>query len=362
MPIIAYILKKLVYGVGIMIGVISLIFFLFNVVPGDPARMVLGQRADSASVAAVRKDLGLDKPVFIQYIKYLDDLSPVSYFNAQNSKSFFYLDKSIYPSAFQICAVGQTHEIVLKFPYLRRSYQNQRNISSLIGDALPATFILALVSIIFASIVGIGLGILSALYRDKWPDRSMLFFTALGMSLPSFFAAILFGWLFAFVFGNFTGLNLTGNLYEIDNFGNGTHLMLKNLILPAFTLGIRPLSVVTQLTRNSLLDVLSQDYIRTARAKGLSQTRVVWSHALKNALNPVITSISGWFASMMAGVIFIEYIFGWKGVGYIMVNALQNFDMPVVMGAVLIISMIFVIINILVDISYSLLDPRIRLE
>jgi peptide/nickel transport system permease protein len=132
--------------------------------------------------------------------------------------------------------------------------------------------------------------------------------------------------------------------------------------LPTFTLGIRPLSVFTQLTRNSLLDVLSQDYIRTARAKGLSQTKVVWSHALKNAMNPVITSISGWFASMMAGVVFVEYIFGWKGLGYVMVTALNNFDMPVVMGTVLVISIIFVVVNIIVDISYSLLDPRIRLQ
>ena len=219
-----------------------------------------------------------------------------------------------------------------------------------------------MVAIVFASFVGIGLGIISALHKDKWIDRLMLFITSLGMSLPSFFAAILFGWLFAFALGNFTGLNLTGNLYEIDDMGNGVHLILKNLILPSFTLGLRPLSVVTQLTRNSLLDVLSQDYIRTARAKGLSQPYIIWNHALKNAMNPVITSISGWFASMMAGVIFIEYIFGWKGLGFVMVNALQNFDMPVVMGSVLIISVIFVIINILVDISYSLLDPRIKLQ
>jgi len=345
-----------------MFGVVSLIFILFNVIPGDPARMVLGQRADSASVAAVRKDLGLDKPIVSQYFKYLNDLSPVAYFNSTNKANFFYLDTTIYNSKVKLLQIGNNHQIVLKAPYLRRSYQNQQIVSNIISGAIWPTFILALVSIVFASIVGIGLGIVSALYKDKWPDRVMLFISSLGMSLPSFFAAILFGWLFAFVLGNLTGLNLTGNLREIDDLGNGSRLVLKNLILPAFTLGIRPLAVVTQLMRNSLLDVLSQDYIRTAHAKGLSQTQVIWNHALKNSMNPVITSISGWFASMMAGVIFIEYIFGWKGLGYVMVNALQNFDMPVVMGAVLVISVIFVVVNIFVDISYSLLDPRVKLR
>ncbi len=356
-----YILRRLLYGIGILFGVATLIFVLFNVIPGDPARMVLGQRADSVSVAAVHKDLGLDKPVIIRYLKYFNDLSPIALFNTENKLGFFYLDKNIYKPFKQILPIGKSHEIVLKMPYLRRSYQNQRDISQIIFGALPATFILALVSIVFASLVGIGLGILSAVNYNKWQDKTLLTITSLGMSLPSFFAAILIGWLFAFVLGNYTGLNLTGNLYEIDDFGNGGHLMLKNLILPAFTLGIRPLSVVTQLTRNSLLDVLSQDYIRTAYAKGLSEAQVIWRHALKNALNPVITSISGWFASMMAGVIFVEYIFGWKGLGYVMVSALQNFDLPVVMGTVLLISIVFIFVNLIVDILYSWLDPRIRI-
>ena len=360
--LIRYIIRKTVYGIGILFGVVSLIFFLFNVIPGDPARMALGQRADSISVAAVRKDMGLNKPVYQQYFKYLNDLSPLAVYDVKNTESFFYLDHQLYKNSVSLFPISKSLKVVLKAPYLRRSYQNQRNISEIISSALPATFVLAIFSIIFASLIGIGLGIVSAIFRDRWPDRLMLTITSLGMSLPSFFAAILIGWLFAFVLGKYTGLELTGSLFEVDDFGNGYKLMLKNVILPTLSLGIRPLSVVTQLTRNSLLDVLSQDYIRTARAKGLSQFAVIWRHALKNALNPVITSISGWFASMLAGVIFIEYIFAWKGLGYVMVNALQNFDMPVVMGTVLVISLFFIIINILADITYSLLDPRIRLE
>jgi len=182
------------------------------------------------------------------------------------------------------------------------------------------------------------------------------------MSLPSFFAAILIGWIFAFVLADFTGLNLTGNLYEIDNMGNGSYLQLKNLILPAFTLGIRPLAIVIQLSRNSMLDVLSQDYIRTAKAKGLSFSRIIFKHALKNSLNPVITAISGWFASLMAGVVFVEYIFGWKGLGYVIVDSLNQYDFPVIVGCVLTISIMFIIINLCVDILYAQLDPRIRLN
>jgi peptide/nickel transport system permease protein len=182
------------------------------------------------------------------------------------------------------------------------------------------------------------------------------------MSMPSFFAAILVAWFFAFILGKYTGLEITGNLFEVDDFGEGMHLKLKNLILPAFTLGLRPLTIVLQLTRNSMLNVLSQDYIRTARAKGLNFRQVIWRHALKNSLNPVVTSISGWFASMMAGVIFIEYIFGWKGLGYIIVSALNNYDLPLVMGAVLTLSVIFALINILVDYIYAALDPRITLS
>jgi len=136
--------------------------------------------------------------------------------------------------------------------------------------------------------------------------------------------------------------------------------MLKNLILPAFTLGIRPLTIIMLLSRNSMIEVLSMDYIRTAYAKGLSLSRIIWKHALKNALNPVVTAVSGWFASLMAGVVFIEYIFGWKGLGFIIVNALNNYDFPVVMGSVLVISVIFIIINILVDVIYGFLDPRVN--
>ena len=137
---------------------------------------------------------------------------------------------------------------------------------------------------------------------------------------------------------------------------------LKNLILPAFTLGIRPLATLSQLTKNSLLDALSQDYIRTARAKGLHPRRVVMRHALRNALNPVVTSASGWLASLLAGAVFVEYVFDWKGMGVVIVDGLEKYDFPVVMGAILFICVLLVLINILTDILYAFLDPRVRLH
>jgi peptide/nickel transport system permease protein len=342
--------------------VVTVIFLLFNILPGDPARMVMGQRSDKASLEAVRNDLGLNKPLWMQYLKYLNDLSPVSYHTTGSSNDYFYFDYTKYTHAIVLFQVGKNKSLVAKLPYLRRSYQSKRNVSAVIAETLPNTFILALVSIVLASLIGIFIGILSAIWKDSIFDRASLFFSSFGMALPSFFAAILIGWLFAFVWGKYTGLNLTGNLYEIDDFGEGIHLQLKNLILPAITLGIRPLAIVIQLARNSMLEVLSMDYIRTAKAKGLSFTKVVTRHALRNSLNPVVTAVSGWFASLMAGVVFIEYIFGWKGLGYVIVDALGKYDLPLVLGAVLSIAAVFVLINIFVDIIYGILDPRVRIR
>ncbi len=358
---INFLIKRLSYALLILWGVITVIFFLFNILPGDPAKMMLGQRSDISTIESIRKELGLDKSKGMQYLKYLNDLSIISFHNEKNKESYFYLDVNK-QNAKKLFNISSVSIIVLKAPFLRRSYQSKKLVSEIIGETLPNTFILALSSIIFATLLGVFLGIIAAINKDSFFDRSTLLFSAFGMSLPSFFAAIIIGWIFAFVLSDLTGLNLTGNLYEIDDLGNGIHLQLKNLILPALTLGIRPLAIVIQLTRNSMLDVLSQDYIRTAKAKGLSFKRIIWKHALKNALNPVITAVSGWFASLMAGVVFIEYIFGWKGLGYIIVSSLNNYDFPVIVGCVLTISVIFIIINTLVDILYGILDPRIRLS
>lgn len=331
-----YIVKKVAYGLLVMLGVITLIFVLFNLLPGDPARMMLGQNADRESIEILHKELGLDKPVYVQYFNYLNDLSPIG-FDKDGSFGF-------------------------KTPDLRRSYQSGRSVSSILADSFPNTILLAVVSIAFAFVVGVSLGALAAIYSDTWFEKFVLVITSLGMSLPSFFAAILIAWFFAFILADYTGLSMFGSLYSVDDFGNGEYIDLKNLILPALTLGIRPLAVICELTKSTMKEVLQQDYIRTAKAKGLSKFQIITKHALRNTLNPVVSSISSWFASLIAGAVFVEYIFDWKGVGVVIVDSLEKYDFPVLMGSLIVICVMLIIINILTDITYAALDPRIKNE
>ena len=353
-----YILRKLGYALLTLLGVVTVIFLLFTILPGDPARMMLGQNETAEQVAIVKKKYGFDKPIGQQYLYYINDLSPIS-FHSDNEDDYTYLWEDKY-SASRLFSVGST-EVVIKWPYMRESFQkNGKKVSAVIAETLPNTAILAVSAIIIAMLLGIGLGILSVIFKDGWVDKTIQLVSTFGMSVPSFFSAIIFAWIFGYLLHEYTSLNMTGSLYEVDDFGEGKYIQWKNLILPAIVLGIRPLAVVTQLMRNSLLEVLSQDYIRTARAKGLAFITIIWRHALKNALNPVVTAVSGWFASMLAGAVFVEFIFGWNGLGKEIVDALNTLDLPVIMGAVLIIATLFILINIFVDIIYGWFDPKIR--
>jgi peptide/nickel transport system permease protein len=358
--LINYLIHKIFYALLTLFGVATVIFFLFTILPGDPARMMLDQNEDSAQLAAIKKKYGFDKPIATQYLYYLNDLSPIS-LHAKNKNHYTFLSHEKY-SAVALFSIRNT-VVALKTPYLRESFQkNGKKVTQVIAETLPNTFILAVSAIAIAMMLGIMLGIFSALFKDTGLDKTIQMLSTLGMSVPSFFSAILFAWLFGFILHNYTGLNMTGSLYEVDDFGEFIAIKWKNIILPALVLGIRPLAVISQLMRNSLLEVWSQDYIRTAKAKGLNQFQIIKTHALKNALNPVITAISGWFASMLAGAVFVEYIFGWNGLGKEIVDALNTLDLPVIMGAVLVIAVMFVIITIFVDIIYGWLDPKIRLK
>ncbi|RLD23101.1 MAG: ABC transporter permease [Bacteroidetes bacterium] len=331
---------------------------MFNILPGDPARMMLGQNENEEQLAIVKKKYGFDKPVYLQYIYYLNDLSPLS-FHSKDDSDYTYLseDKYSYTRLFST----ENTTTVIKLPYLRESFQKSgKKVSQVIAETLPNTVVLAVSAIVIAIILGIFLGIVSVLFKDGWIDKSIQLVSTFGMSVPSFFSAIIFAWLFGYVLHEYTNLNMTGSLYEVDDFGEGSYIQWKNLLLPAIVLGIRPLAVVSQLMRNSLLEVLSQDYIRTAKAKGLSFAAIIRKHALKNSLNPVVTAVSGWFASMLAGAVFVEYIFGWNGLGKEIVDALNTLDLPVIMGAVIVIATLFILINIFVDIIYGWLDPKIR--
>ena len=417
----SYILKKTVYGLLVLLGVVSIVFFIFSFVP-DPSRELAGQAEDEEVVQAIRKKLGLDLPIGKRYLLFLNDLSPLSlHHGSENSRTHF--NEENYTGF--LLSNSDSWNLAIKKPYVGRSFLSDRKVSEIISSALPGTILLALVAMAIAFILGVFLGVISAVNKDSLIDKSILFLTSIGMSGPSFFMAILIAWLgavvlkdritisffligllivcfclnrFTSIFKNFkmhwvvssiliffffwmiswfspqlnsfvnpgihlpgTGLNLTGSLYEVDVW-EGKRIALQNLILPAITLGIRPLAVIIQLTRNSMLDVMSMDYIRTAYAKGLSQKQVLLKHALRNALNPVVTAASGWLSSMLAGAVFVEFVFGWKGLGLEVFRSLEKNDLPVVLGAVLVIAAIFVLVNILVDLIYGWIDPRARVS
>ena len=349
-----FILNRFLYGLAVLLGVVVLVFLLFQGLPGDPARLTMGQRTDERSLEAVRKEMGLDKSKTTQLLYYLNDLSPLGTVPRDTALSKRY-------SYTPLFNVSDERVFAVKSPYLRYSYQLNKPVIDMLGDALPNTIVLAVAAMFIAVVLGILFGVLSALFHNGLVDRVLVFISITGISVPSFFSAIVFQWLFAYVWSRHTGLDVTGNLFAYDLYGN-PHLVLKNLLLPAITLGIRPLAIITQLTRSSMLDVMQMDFIRTARAKGLSETTVVWRHALRNSLNPVVTAITGWFAELLAGAFFIELIFGWNGIGKLTVEALNKNDFPVLMGSVLLAAVLFIVMSIITDILYGVIDPRIRKE
>jgi peptide/nickel transport system permease protein len=308
----------------------------------------MGQSGDSTTLANIKKELYLDQPKWKQFVLYLNDVSPIAiHSKAEREKKNL---KGIF--------IGK---LGLKIPYLRKSYQTKREVGTVLMQALPGTLMLAIAAMFIAILIGIPLGVTAAVKQNTWMDTSAVFSSIIGISAPSFFMGIIIAYLFGFVLSQWTGLHIAGNWFTIDDEGH-RRLTLQNLILPAITLGIRPLAIITQLTRSAMLDVLDQDYIRTAYAKGLSKRAVIWKHGLKNALNPVITAVTGWFAELLAGAFFVEYIFGWQGIGKVTVDALEKLDYPVVMGSVLISATFFIIINIIADILYGVVDPRVRIK
>lgn len=426
----------------ILFGVVTGVFFLQSAVGGNPALLLGGQNATDETIRNIEHDLGLDLPLYQRYFLYLNDLSPIS-FHSDNPESRVFMDTAKY-DAQALFDMGES-TMYFKYPYLGKSYSDKTFVSEKILDKLDDTIVLALGAVLIAFVLGVILGILSALNKGSFLDNSSFIIAVAGMSVPSFlsgavisfvfgelwsesmdipllpvFAVVfalvmgvimlivqnkkkpatekerisvqkvlswtfkglvigcgvwfvyiigysIFGfenlsWLGAVVEGPGTGLNVTGQLYSVNDYTGEEYLTLSNLILPAITLGIRPLALVTQLMRSSMLDVLSEDYIRTARAKGLPEIKVVLKHGLKNALNPVVTALSGSFASLLAGAVFVEQVFDWDGIGKVLLEAIQNSNMPLILGVTIVISTFFVIINLVVDIIYGLLDPRIRLK
>jgi len=345
--LIRYFSIRFLYGFLVLLGAIVVVFFIFNVLPGDPVAMMAGQRTDVSTREKIREELGLNDPLGVQLLYYINDLSPVSVHKDTETNQ----EKYNYTKLFH---TGES-VVVVKPPYLRRSFQNNKKVSEIIIENMEGTMWLALAAMLFATIFGIIFGMLASLKQNSFLDHSMVSLSVVGISAPPF----VIGSLVSMVFG-YTGLNTSGQLWENDI--DGKRLVLKNIILPALTLGLTPLSIIVQLTRSSMLEVLSQDYIRTARAKGVRQYNIILKHALKNALNPVITAVTGWLASLMAGAFFVEYIFAWKGLGAATIKAVYDKDFPVVMGSTIFVATVFIVINIFVDLLYAMVDPRVRLK
>ena len=306
----SYIVRNLVYSIFIIIGVLTVTFCLLSIIPGDPARMMLGQRADVASVEAVREELGLNKPMYVQYARFMGN-------------------------AFQ----GD----------LGRSYSSNRQVVQTILEKLPATALLSFSALLISSILGVLIGIISATKKYTLTDNVSMLFALFGISFPTF----AFGLIMALVFGHLL------KWFPISGYINDGW---QYLILPMLTLALRPLAITARITRSSMLDVMNQDYVRTAKAKGLSSYNVIFKHTLRNALNPVVTTISASLAATLGGVFFIEYIFNWPGIGLLAIDAIFKLDFPMIQGTVLFSAIVFVIINFFVDIIYATLDPEVKLS
>ncbi len=305
-----YIIRKLLYSILVLIGVITVTFSLMYVIPGDPARLMLGQRADIASIDAVRKQLGLDDPLYVQY------------------------------GRFMLKAVQGD---------LGRSYSSNRDVLTTIAETFPATAVLAVSALILSSIIGILIGVISSVRPYTFADNFSMLVALFGISFPPF----ALGLIMALVFGAWL------KWFPISGYINNGMIYL---VLPMLTLALRPLAIIARLTRSSMLDVLGQDYVRTARAKGVNELKVIIKHALRNALNPVITTISAWLAALLGGTFFIEYIFNWPGIGLLAINSILSLDFPMIQGTVLFTAVIFIIVNMIVDIVYAFLDPKVKLS
>jgi peptide/nickel transport system permease protein len=307
---LTYITRKLLYSIVILFGVITVAFCLIYVIPGDPARLMLGQRADIASIEAVRKQLGLDDPMYVQYFRFIG--------------------KAVQGD-------------------LGRSYSSNREVLKTILETFPATALLSISALAVSAIFGILVGIISAVKPYTFQDNFSMVIALFGISIPSF----VFGLMVALVFGSWL------KWFPISGYVNNG---LIYLILPMVTLAFRPMSIIARVTRSSMLDVLSEDYVRTARAKGVSYWLVVMKHALRNALNPVVTTVSAILAALLGGTFFIEYIFNWPGIGLLAINSILSLDFPMIQGTVLFTAVIFIVINTLVDIVYAYLDPKVKLS
>jgi peptide/nickel transport system permease protein len=304
---VGYIIRRIVFGAAVLLGTSIITFMLAFVVPGDPAVAMAGAKADPQTLASIRKELGLDQPVYVQYMRYLG--------------------RAVHGD-------------------LGRSYIRRESVTGLILSRFPATAILALAAMVLSLALGIPMGVLAAAYRERAPDNALLVFSLALVSLPVF-------WLGAM-------LLIAGGLY-LRSFPLGGFGDWKSLVLPTVTLALGSAGYYSRILHTNLVDALDQDYVRTARGKGLSRARVMAKHAMANAMLPLVTLAGLDLAGLLSGVVLTETVFNWPGIGRLAFEAVFNLDVPLIMGTVLFSAFLIVVANLVVDLLYVYLDPRIRL-
>jgi len=304
----SYLVRRLLLAVPVVLGVATLVFLLIHLIPGDPVEIMLGESALPADRDALREALGLDRPILEQYGSFL----------------------------WGLCRGD-----------LGVSLQQRRSVTALIREHYPATLELTLAAMLISLLIALPAGILSGIRQYSFWDHSTMFLALLGVSMPNFWLGPLLIWVFSIQLGWFPVSGKGG---------------LAHLLLPALTLGASMAAIVARMTRSSVLEVLREDYVMTARAKGLSEARIILKHVLRNAMLPVLTVVGLQFGALLAGSIITETIFSWPGLGTLMVKAIQTRDYPVVQGCVLVIALSYVLVNLLTDLLYGVIDPRIRHE
>jgi len=325
--LLTYIGRRLLQFIPVLLGITVLVFLLLHMIPGDPATVLLGQDAPPDEVERIRNILGLNEPLYVQFFVYLKQL-----LQGDLGQSIFQ-DQSVY---------------------------------SLIMKHLPATIELAVFALVIALIISIPLGILSAVKQSSWIDYVSMFFAQLGVSMPVFWMGTLLiigfsvnlNWLPSFGRGEplteaFSTLVRTGNLYDIVQ-------SLRSLLLPAFTLGIMSAALITRMVRSTMLEVLKEDYVRTAEAKGVGTLSVIFKHSFRNALIPIVTIIGLQFGNLLGGAIVTETVFAWPGIGRLVISAISQRDFPLVQGCVLVIALMFALTNLVIDILYTKINPKIQ--
>ena len=311
-----WLIQRLVLVVPTLFAATIVVFFMMHLAPGDPAQAMLGPMATKDSLANLRQQLGLNDPLYVQYVRWLG--------------------RALHGD-------------------LGRSIRQQVPVANLVLTEFKNTLILGVTAFVFAIAVGLTLGLLAGLNRGAWFDRVVIVVASSGIAIPSFFLSLLLSYLL----GSRLGWLPSSGMYALEG-GGGIFDLLKHLILPAFALAVGPIAVVARMARSSTLEVLGQDYVRTSRAKGLSERAVAWHHVFKNALIPIVHLVGLQAGILLSATALVEVVFSWPGIGALMVNSILTRDLPVTQGSVLVIAIVYAFVSVFTDFAHAMLDPRLH--